>query len=92
MIILEFFDSLAWPVILLHQNIKKTIQNAHFDIFVTNNKMLQHPKSKFCAFYTIARFLSLVKKTNMIEFLSYFTHVLTKNDKLVIRYIRIISK
>ena len=91
-IILEFFDSLSWPVILLHHNIKKTIQNAYFDIFVTNNKILQHPRSKFCAFYTIARFMSLIKKTNMLDFLSYFTYVLSKNDELVLRYIRMISK
>ena len=91
-IILEFFDSLAWPVILLHHNIKKTIQNAHFDIFVTNNKMMQHPRSKFCAFFTIGRFLSLLKKTNMIDFLSYFSYDLAENDKLIISYIRMISK
>ena len=91
-VILEFFDSLAWPVILLDQNIRKTIQNARFDIFVTNNKMIQHPRSKYCGFYTIARFLGLLKENNISDFLSHFTCDLTGNDRRVLRYIRKMSK
>ena len=91
-VILEFFDSLAWPVILLDHNIRKTIQNARFDIFVTNNKMIQHPRSKYCGFYTIARFLGLLKENNISDFLSHFTCDLTGNDRRVLRYIRKMSK
>ena len=91
-VILECFDSLAWPISLLHSNIKNTILNANFDLFVTNNKMLQHPGSSYCGFYTIARFLGLIRKSNITDFLSHFTCDLIENDLRVLEYIRAITK
>ena len=91
-VILECFDSFGWPIKLFHQNIKDAIRNARFDVFVTNNKILQHPKSNYCGVYIIARFLGLFTKSNFTDFLSHFTSDLAGNDTQVERYISMITK
>lgn len=87
-VILEYFDSLAWPFENVHENIKQTIINSCFDVFIKNNKILQHPKSNFCGFYVIARFLSLVSKITINDFLACFSRDLEKSDDEIIKYIK----
>ena len=87
-VILELFDSFGYPLRALHKNIQSVIKSAHFQTFVTNNKIIQHPKSNYCGFFAIARFVSLKLNIDMEKFLSAFSTETEHNDLRVIKYIR----
>lgn len=86
--ILEVFDSLAYPISLLSQNIKRMIMRTHFDVLKTNQKILQALTSNFCGIYCIARFVSLLECTSLTNFLKNFGDNRLKNDKIAVDYIR----
>ena len=86
--ILEVFDSLAFPISLLSQNIKRMIMRTHFDILKTNQQILQSLTSNFCGIYCIARFVSLLECTTLTNFLKIFGKIKLKNDRIAVDYIR----
>ena len=86
--VLEFFDSLAFPHSLLPENVKKMIAVSDFDIFKTNQKILQSVASNYCGLYCIARFLSLLHETRLEKFLNTFKVDKALNDQIVVMYIR----
>lgn len=87
-VILELFDSFGYPLNALHNNIKDVIKNARFQVFVTNNRIIQHPKSNYCGFFVIARFISIKLSIEIEQFLNEFSPDTELNDLRVIKYIR----
>ena len=87
-VILELFDSFGYPVRALHKNIQDVIKNTQFNTFLTNNRVIQHPESNYCGFFTIARFVSLKTNVSIEDFLSGFSSETAQNDTKVIKYIR----
>ena len=85
---LELFDSFGYPLSVLHKNIQDVIKNAHFQTFVTNNRIIQHPRSNYCGFFVIARFISLKMNIVIENFLAEFSSDTSRNDLRVIKYIR----
>lgn len=91
-VILELFDSFGFPVRALHKNIQQVIKNSQFNTFLTNNRIIQHPESKYCGFFAIARFVSLMMNVTIEDFLSAFSLQTADNDSIVIKYIRGITE
>ena len=87
-VVLELFDSFGYPLSALHKNIQDVIRCARFQTFVTNNRIIQHPKSNYCGFFAIARFISLKLNIEIEKFLSEFSSETELNDLMVIKYIR----
>lgn len=87
-IILEVFDSLALPISLLSENIRKMIMSSHFDVLKTNHQILQSMSSNFCGIYCITRFISLLQNATLTNFLKIFGKDKDENDGLAVRYIR----
>lgn len=87
-VVLELFDSFGYPLSALHKNIQDVIRCARFQTFVTNNRIIQHPKSNYCGFFAIARFISLKLNIVIEKFLSEFSSETELNDLRVIKYIR----
>lgn len=87
-VILELFDSFGYPLSVLHKNIQDVIKNAQFQTFVTNNRIIQHPRSNYCGFFVIARFISLKMNIEIENFLAVFSSDTARNDLRVIKYIR----
>lgn len=55
---------------------------------VSNPYQIQHSKSEFCGFYTIAHVISVEINLPFTDFLNLFQHVPTfSNDKIVIKFI-----
>lgn len=87
-VFLELFDSFGYPLSALHKNIQNVIKNGRFKTFITNNKIIQHPKSNYCGFFVMARFISLKLDIDIEDFLENFSVDTEHNDPLVIKYIR----
>ena len=68
--------------------LKKMIAVSDFDIFKTNQKILQSVASNYCGLYCIARFLSLLHETRLEKFLNTFKVDKALNDQIVVMYIR----
>ena len=87
-VILEVFDSLALPISLLSENIRRMIMSSNFDILKKNQQILQSMTSNFCGIYCIARFISLLKEVSLTNFLKMFGKIKSENDGHVVKYIR----
>ena len=87
-IILELFDSFAYPVNILCENLKDIIRKLHYDCFVTNNLNVQHLSSQYCGIYCIGRILSIRNMETLADHLNMFSPILTRNDVIVCDYIR----
>ena len=87
-VVLELFDSLAYPVSSLHSNIKQIVKSASYESFVTNQRILQSVSSIFCGLYCIARFISLLHEESLKDFLKTFSSDRESNDSRACTYIR----
>ena len=84
---LELFDSLAYPLCLLHQNIRKIFLRENFKTFQKNNKIIQPINSRFCGFYVIARIISIVEGESLASHLEIYSPDLSLNSTICSKYI-----
>ncbi len=87
-VVLEMFDSLAYPLSSLSRNIQQIMKSGSYENFLTNQKVLQTVSSNFCGLYCIARFISLLHKESLKDFLNAFSSDREQNDERVCKYIR----
>ena len=87
-IILELYDSFAYPISILSENLKQVILNLDYDYFVTNIVNVQHLSSQYCGFYCIGRILSLNNMETLSNHLKMFSLDLSQNDIILCDYIR----
>ena len=87
-IILELYDSFAYPISILSENLKQVILNLDYDYFITNNVNVQHLSSQYCGIYCIGRILSLNNMETLSSHLKMFSLDLSQNDIILCDYIR----
>lgn len=87
-IVLELFDSLAYPISVLDDRIKKVFIQETYALFKTNVKIIQHVNSRYCGIFAIARILSILKDQSLLSHLKIYSEKLEDNSRICYLYIR----
>lgn len=79
-----FFDSFGSS--LQNESIQQFLAK-YFSSLFYNDKKIQSEKSIFCSLFALSFLLHMEEKNNFLNFVNMFSNSLSKNDKIVTRYI-----